>query len=80
MLQKLNDQRILSAIAGGLGGLSSWILLELLVAPRQQGLANVADMYPVDALFARWPASHGVALGSAEGILMRSADRTMRCG
>ena len=79
MLQKLNDQRIRSAIAGGLGGLLSWILVELLVAPRLQGLTNVADMYPVDALFgALAGVCIGAALGSAEGILMRSAYRTVR--
>lgn len=79
MLQKLNDQRIRGAVAGGLGGLLSWAFIEPLVAPRLQALTNVADLYPVDALFgALAGVCIGAALGIAEGILMRSTYRAMR--
>jgi pSer/pThr/pTyr-binding forkhead associated (FHA) protein len=79
VLQKLNDQRIRSAIAGGLGGLLSWAFIEPLVAPRLQGVTRVADMYPLDALFgALAGVCIGAALGIAEGILMRSTYRATR--
>lgn len=79
MLQKLNDLRIRSAIAGGLGGLLSWAFIEPLVAPRLQGLTNVADMYPVDALFGALAGiCIGAALGIAEGVLTRSTYRAVR--
>lgn len=79
MLQRLNDQRIRSAIAGGLGGLVSWFLIEPWVAPRLQNITDVADMYPVDALFgALAGVCIGAALGVTEGILVRSSYRAAR--
>ena len=79
MLQKLNDQRIRSAIAGGLGGLLSWAFIEPLVAPRLQGVTR-------SPICIRWMPSSvalagvciGAALGIAEGILMRSTYRAIR--
>ena len=77
----LNDQRVRSALAGGLGGFVSWLLIEPLVAPRLQGAISVSDLYRVDALFGALAGiCIGAALGIAEGILVRSSYKAKRGG
>ena len=77
----LNDQRIRSAIAGGLGGAVSWLLIEPSVAPRLEQITSVSELYPMDALFGALAGiCIGAALGIAEGIIVRSAYQTRRGG
>jgi len=77
----LNDQRIRSAVAGGLGGAVSWLLIEPLVAPRLEQITSVSEVYPIDALFGALAGiCIGAALGIAEGLIVRSAYRARRGG
>jgi pSer/pThr/pTyr-binding forkhead associated (FHA) protein len=77
----LTDQRVRSAIAGGLGGAAGWLLVEPLVAPRLQYVASVEDFYPIDALFGALAGiCIGAALGIAEGVVVRSAYQARRGG
>lgn len=77
----LNDQRVRSAIAGGLGGFVSWLLIEPLVAPRLQGAMSLSDLYGVDILFGALAGiCIGAALGIAEGVLVRSTYQARRGG
>ncbi len=77
----LNDQRIRSAIAGGLGGAVSWLLIEPLVAPRLYYATSVSELYPIDAIFGALAGiCIGAALGIAEGLIVRSAYQARRGG
>jgi pSer/pThr/pTyr-binding forkhead associated (FHA) protein len=77
----LNDHRILGAIAGGLGGAASWLLIEPIVAPQLARVTSVAELYPLDALFGALAGiCIGAALGVAEGLVVRSAYRARRGG
>jgi len=77
----LNDQRIRSAISGGLGGAVSWLLIEPLVAPRLESATSMSEVYPIDALFGALAGiCIGAALGIAEGIIVRSAYQARRGG
>ena len=77
----LNDQRIRGALAGGLGGAVSWLIIEPLVAPQLQRVTSVSELYLVDALFGALAGiCIGAALGIAEGIIVRSAYRARRGG
>lgn len=77
----LNDQRFRSALAGGLGGAVSWLLIEPLVAPRLEGVTSLSELYPLDALFGALAGiCIGAALGIAEGIIARSAYQARRGG
>ena len=77
----LNDQRIRSALAGGLGGAVSWLLIEPLVAPRLQHATSLSELYPIDAVFGALAGiCIGAALGIAEGIITRSAYQARRGG
>ena len=77
----LNDQRIRGALAGGLGGAVSWLVIEPLVAPRLQYITSVSELYPIDALFGALAGiCIGAALGIAEGIIVRSVYRARRGG
>jgi len=77
----LNDQRIRSAIAGGLGGAVSWILIEPSVAPRLGQITSLSEVYPIDALFGALAGiCIGAALGIAEGLIVRSAYQARRGG
>jgi len=70
----LTDQRVRSAIAGGLGGAAGWLLVEPLVAPRLQYVTSVEDFYPIDALFGALAGiCIGAALGIAEGVIVGAA-------
>lgn len=72
MLQKLNDHRIRSAIAGGVGGLAGWILGEILV---QSWAGDLASIFLGGALYG---VTFGVALGVAGDLFMPSAYRVSR--
>ena len=77
----LNDQRIRSALAGGLGGAVSWLLIEPLVAPQLERATSMSEVYPIDALFGALAGiCIGAALGIAEGIIVRSAYQARRGG
>ena len=77
----LNDQRIRSALAGGLGGAVSWLLIEPLVAPQLERATSMSEVYPVDALFGALAGiCIGAALGIAEGIIVRSGYQARRGG
>ena len=47
----LNDQRIRSALAGGLDGAVSWLLIEPLVAPRLERATSMSELYPLDVRY-----------------------------
>lgn len=75
----LNDVRVRSAVAGGLGGFLGWMLVEPLVVPMLDQVTGVSDLYPVDALFGAIAGMClGLALGVAEGVILRSPARAGR--
>lgn len=78
----LNDIRVRSAIAGGLGGFIGWTLVEPLVVPMLDRVAfsrDMSELYRVDALFgAVAGVCIGLALGVAEGIILRTLKRAGR--
>ncbi len=61
----LNNARLRSLIAGGIGGFIGWLLVESLVMPRQPLFMSLSDLYPFDALFG---ALAGVAIGGTLGL------------
>jgi len=72
VLQKLNDHRIRSAIAGGVGGLVGWTLGEILV---QSWAGDLASIFLGGALYG---ITFGVALGVAGDLFMPSAYRVSK--
>ncbi len=68
----LNDQRMRSAIAGGLGGLLGWLLNEVLAESWTQGWFGVISFGALVGL------GIGTALGIASEIFMQSAYRLKR--
>ena len=77
----LNDVRIRGAVAGGLGGFAGWILVEPIVVPMLDRVTvsrDMAELYRVDAFFgALAGVCIGLALGVAEGIILRSLERAV---
>ncbi len=61
----LNNARLRSFVAGGIGGFVGWLLVESLVMPRQNPFMSLSDLYASDALFG---ALAGVAIGGVLGL------------
>lgn len=79
----LSDMRIRGAIAGGLGGALSWLVIEPVVAPHLDNLnaTSLAALLAWDILFGALAGVFiGAALGVTEGITVRSPYRALRGG
>jgi hypothetical protein len=61
----LNNARLRSLIAGGIGGFIGWLLVEPLVMSRLNPFMSLSDMYGTDAIFG---ALAGVAIGGVLGL------------
>lgn len=71
----LNNLRVRGAIAGGLGGATGWFLVEGLLTSLNINLSaiSIRRMYLYDTVFgALTGVCIGLALGTAEGIIVRS--------
>lgn len=77
----LNNQRMQGAIAGGIGGAVSWLLIEPLIAPRLERVSSLSELYTIDIFFgALAGVCIGAALGIAEGLILGSMYRARRGG
>lgn len=75
----IKDTRVYSAIAGGLGGFAGWTLIEPLVIPMLRTAFDLNRLYQIDAIFgALTGVTIGLALGAAEGLILRSRQRAWR--
>lgn len=79
MLTRLNNQRTLSILVGGLGGFISWIFIEPLIAPRLGFASSFGALLGLDAAFGALAGiCIGAALGVGSGLLARSRYQAQR--